>query len=90
MGWATHSVRLLPRFTNTLLACCGRKYRDVYYEQEAQELDEYARRKGRVSYSLRAALKSMVQQFFYMVQLPAVFGFVSPMITYFALRGENW
>lgn len=47
MGWATHSVRLIPRFTNTLLACCGRKYRDVYYEQERDELDAYARKKVR-------------------------------------------
>lgn len=34
MGWAIHSLRLIPRFTNTLLACCGRKYEDVYYETE--------------------------------------------------------
>jgi hypothetical protein len=26
MGWAIHSLRLIPRFTNTLLACCGREY----------------------------------------------------------------
>jgi hypothetical protein len=26
MGWAIHSLRLIPRFTNTLLACCGRQY----------------------------------------------------------------
>jgi hypothetical protein len=26
MGWAVHSLRLIPRFTNTLLGCCGRKY----------------------------------------------------------------
>lgn len=26
MGWAIHSLRLIPRFTNTLLACCGKQY----------------------------------------------------------------
>lgn len=31
-----------------------------------------------------------MQQFFFQTQLPAVFGFVSPMITYFALRITNW
>lgn len=90
MGWAVHSVRLVPRFTNTLLACCGRRYTDVYYEHEKNELEAEAQRKGRVSYSLRGAIKSMVQQFFYMVQLPAVFGFVAPMITYFSLNVTNW
>lgn len=40
---------------------------------------------GRRSYSLRAASKSVVQQYFFMSQLPSVFAFVSPMITYFAL-----
>jgi hypothetical protein len=25
MGWAVHAIRLVPRFTNSLLACCGRK-----------------------------------------------------------------
>lgn len=34
MGWAAHGLRLMPRWANTLLACCGREYRDVYYEQE--------------------------------------------------------
>jgi hypothetical protein len=43
-----------------------------------------------VSYSLRAAVRGLVQQWYYMTQLPAVFGFVSPMITYFALREHNW
>lgn len=38
MGWATHSVRLVPRFTNTLLACCGRRYTDVYYVSRATAL----------------------------------------------------
>lgn len=90
MGWAVHSVRLVPRFTNTLLACCGRRYTDVYYEHEKSELQAEAQRKGRTSYSLRAAIKSFVSQFFYMVQLPAVFGFVSPMITYFSIGVTNW
>ncbi len=31
MGWVVHGLRVVPRFTNTLLACCGRKYSDVYY-----------------------------------------------------------
>lgn len=26
MGWAIHILRLIPRFTNTLLVCCGREY----------------------------------------------------------------
>lgn len=26
MGWAIHSLRLIPRFTNTLLGCCGKQY----------------------------------------------------------------
>ncbi|GBF94992.1 hypothetical protein Rsub_07493 [Raphidocelis subcapitata] len=91
MGWAIHSVRLVPRFTNTLLACCGRKMNDVYGESERAEMEEKARRKGRrVSYSLRAAIKAMVQQFYYMTQLPAVFGFVAPMITFFSLNEMNW
>lgn len=34
MGWAVHSLRLLPRFTNTLLGCCGKHYEDVYYESD--------------------------------------------------------
>ena len=34
MGWAVHALRLLPRFTNTLLACCGRRYKDVWYEDD--------------------------------------------------------
>lgn len=89
MGWAMHSVRLIPRFTNTLLACCGRKHVDVYYESEEQTLDDDID-SGHMSYSLRAAIKSMVQQFYYMVQLPSVFGFVAPMITYFSLGVQNW
>jgi hypothetical protein len=31
MGWAIHSLRLIPRFTNTLLACCGKKYEVCVY-----------------------------------------------------------
>jgi hypothetical protein len=34
MGWAAHGLRLMPRWANTLLACCGREYQDVYYEQD--------------------------------------------------------
>ena len=34
MGWAVSSLRLLNRFTNTLLGCCGREYEDIYYERE--------------------------------------------------------
>lgn len=45
---------------------------------------------GPKSYSLLAATRSMLQQYYYMTQLPSVFGFVSPMITYFALRITNW
>lgn len=37
MGWAVHSLRLIPRFTNTLLSCCGKKHQDVYYEDEHEE-----------------------------------------------------
>jgi hypothetical protein len=44
----------------------------------------------RKSYNLRAAGKSMLQQYYYMTQLPSVFGFISPMITYFALKVTNW
>ncbi|KAI8471159.1 MAG: hypothetical protein J3K34DRAFT_418255 [Monoraphidium minutum] len=90
MGWAIHSVRLIPRFTNTLLACCcGRRYEDVYYEHERAKGND-TRGGGPGSYSLRAAIRSMIQQWFYMVQLPAVFGFVSPMITFASLREQNW
>jgi hypothetical protein len=32
MGWAIHSLRLIPRFTNTLLGCCGKQY-EVRNEQ---------------------------------------------------------
>ncbi len=31
-----------------------------------------------------------MQQYYYMSQLPSVFGFVSPMITYFSLNITNW
>ena len=31
VGWAVFSLRLLPRWSNTLLNCCGRRYHDVYY-----------------------------------------------------------
>lgn len=48
-----------------------------------------AHRSGRKSYSLRAASKSVMQQYFFMTQLPTVFGFVSPMITFFALGVQN-
>jgi hypothetical protein len=50
MGWAASSLRLLNRFTNTLLGCCGREYEDIYYETEGsrstrhlqhQECDPY-------------------------------------------------
>jgi hypothetical protein len=37
MGWAVHSLRLIPRFTNTLLACCGKRYQDVYYEDDNED-----------------------------------------------------
>eukprot|EP00882_Tetradesmus_deserticola_P000612 GHRQ01000668.1.p1 GENE.GHRQ01000668.1~~GHRQ01000668.1.p1 ORF type:complete len:505 (+),score=214.51 GHRQ01000668.1:245-1759(+) len=93
MGWAVHSLRVIPRFTNTLLACCGKKYEDVYYESDADDAAKTLdgpEHKGRKSYALRASVKSLLQQFFYMTQLPAVFGFVSPMITYFALNITNW
>lgn len=72
MGWAVHALRLLPRFTNTLLGCCGKRYEDVYYEhdedtvadskmadmEEGQKLAQQRRK----SYHLRAAGKSLVQQ----------------------------
>ncbi len=29
MGWAAHTLRIVPRFTNSLLACCGKEYEDV-------------------------------------------------------------
>lgn len=104
MGWAIHSLRLIPRFTNTLLACCGKQYEDVYYEKEQDSLrsrssvsressmeeGEAPHKAGRKSYSLRAASKSVLQQYFFMTQLPSVFGFVSPMITFFALGVQNW
>jgi hypothetical protein len=32
----------------------------------------------------------MLQQYYYMTQLPTVFGFISPMITYFSLGVQNW
>jgi hypothetical protein len=72
MGWAVHSLRLIPRFTNTLLACCGKKYQDVYYEDEhehdaAKGLDEQGN-KRRKSYALRASAKALVQQYYYMTQ----------------------
>jgi hypothetical protein len=44
----------------------------------------------RRSYSLRAAGKSIVQQFFMMGQMPMIFGFLSPMVTYFSLGVTNW
>lgn len=47
-------------------------------------------RPRRKSYSLRAASKAIVQQYFFMTQLPSVFGFISPMITFFALGVQNW
>jgi hypothetical protein len=55
MGWAVHSLRLIPRFTNTLLACCGKRYQDVYYEDDheddraAKSIDEHS---GNVSWLL--------------------------------------
>lgn len=48
-------------------------------------LQAATRKPGRKSYSLRTASKSLIQQYFFMTQLPSVFSFVSPMITYFAL-----
>jgi hypothetical protein len=107
MGWAIHSLRLIPRFTNTLLGCCGKQYKDVYYEKEDYDVPTRGVRgsrevsmeegqqapaapTGRRSYSLRAASKSVVQQYFFMSQLPSVFAFVSPMITYFALGITNF
>jgi len=107
MGWAASSLRLLNRFTNTLLGCCGREYEDIYYEREesmkankghgdpydaaeAGEGEAPTSQKTRRSYSLRAASKSMLQQYYYMTQLPTVFGFISPMITYFSLGVQNW
>lgn len=98
MGWAVHSLRLIPRFTNTLLSCCGKKYQDVYYEDEREEerehaakgLDEAGGKPRRKGYALRASAKALVQQYYYMTQLPSVFGFVSPMITYFGLNITNW
>uniref|UniRef100_A0A383WDT2 Uncharacterized protein n=1 Tax=Tetradesmus obliquus TaxID=3088 RepID=A0A383WDT2_TETOB len=96
MGWAVHSLRLIPRFTNTLLSCCGKKYQDVYYEDEHEEehaakgVDELGGKPRRKGYALRASAKALVQQYYYMTQLPSVFGFVSPMITYFGLNITNW
>lgn len=51
---------------------------------------QVSHKRQRKSYSLRAASKSVLQQYFFMTQLPSVFGFVSPMITYFALGVTNW
>ncbi|KAF8058367.1 hypothetical protein HT031_005685 [Scenedesmus sp. PABB004] len=104
MGWAIHALRLIPRFTNTLLSCCGKEYEDVYFEREAAEAAAADAAKGgdleaggdakkhrrRKSYALRAAAKSVVMQYYMMTQIPSIFGFVSPMITYFALRVTNW
>jgi hypothetical protein len=72
MGWAVHSLRLIPRFTNTLLSCCGKKYQDVYYEDDNEEdaakgLDDQGN-KRRKSYQLRASAKALVQQYYYMTQ----------------------
>lgn len=75
MGWAVHALRLVPRLTNTLLGCCGKRYDDVYYENDETSVARHADAKaatieeggtpavrGRKSYHLRAAAKSVVQQ----------------------------
>jgi hypothetical protein len=67
-----------------LLLCCPHKH-----TRQAVAAAVPAKRR-RKSYRLGAATKSIMQQFFFQTQLPAVFGFVSPMITYFALRITNW
>jgi hypothetical protein len=48
------------------------------------------KKSSRKSYALCAASKTVMQQYFFMTQLPSVFGFVSPMITFFALGVQNF
>jgi hypothetical protein len=73
-------------FATSKLVLCG-----VHnYAMLCWDVQVVGRKPGRKSYALRAASKSVMQQYFFMTQLPSVFGFVSPMITFFALGIQNF
>lgn len=63
MGWAIHSLRLIPRFTNTLLACCGKQYEVSVLEKRFTVLRGHANCSSRAVVSRRhAAAQTDVQR----------------------------